>query len=327
VPISHRNSKDKAARRRISAITIGVRHRRDLGDIGLAASIAEVWLLHPVVITPGNVLIAGERRLAACAFLRWREVPVTVVDLDKVMQGEFAENGERKDFTPSEAVAIKRAIEPIERTEAKERQAAAGPASGRGEKNGTGSRKLPTPVRGRAADKAAKATAKAPHTLDKAEGIVAAAEAAPDEFGKLLPDMDRTGWVNGPYRRPPWSSSASGSLAQGKSITAPAEAFDVVTNPPFRLARVFVEQALTLGARKTAVIFPTARLNAARWLEPLPLVKIYLLTPRPSMPAGEVIARGERPRGGRMDFAWLVFNHGHSAPPELRWRHRERSGT
>ena len=152
VSISHRNSKDKAATRRISAITIGVRHRRDLGDIeGLAASIAEVGLLHPVVITPGNVLIAGERRLAACAFLRWREVPVTVVDLDKVVKGEFAENSERKDLTLSEAVAIKRAIEPIERAEAKERQAAAGPASGRGKKNGTGSGKLPTPVRGRGA--------------------------------------------------------------------------------------------------------------------------------------------------------------------------------
>ena len=117
--ISHRNSKDKAATPRISALTIGVRHRRDLGDIeGLAASIAEVWLLQPVVITPGNVL-------------------------------------------------IKRAIEPIERAEAKERQAAA--------------------------DKAAKATGKARHTHDKAEAIVAAAEAAPDEFGKLLADIDRTG--------------------------------------------------------------------------------------------------------------------------------------
>lgn len=108
---------------------------------------------------------------------------------------------------------------------------------------------------------------------------------------------------------------------------APTDVFSVVTNPPFKLARAFVERALTLGARKTAVIFPTARLNAARWLEPLPLAKIYLLTPRPSMPPGEVIARGERPGGGRMDFAWLVFNHGHSGPPELRWLHRDRSGT
>ena len=98
---------------------------------------------------------------------------------------------------------------------------------------------------------------------------------------------------------------------------APAEAFNVVTNPPFRLARAFVERALTLGAVKTAIIFPTARLNAARWLKPLPLAKIYLLTPRPSMPPGEVIARGERPGGGKTDFCWLVLDRTHSGPPRI----------
>jgi hypothetical protein len=108
---------------------------------------------------------------------------------------------------------------------------------------------------------------------------------------------------------------------------APAEAFNVVTNPPFRLARAFVERALELGAKKTAMIFPTARLNAARWLEPLPLAKIFLLTPRPSMPPGEVIARGEKPGGGKMDFCWLVFDRNHSGPIELRWLHRDGSGT
>jgi hypothetical protein len=94
-------------------------------------------------------------------------------------------------------------------------------------------------------------------------------------------------------------------------------------NPPFKLARAFVERALKLGAKKTAIIFPTARLNAARWLEPLPFAKIYLLTPRPSMPPGEVIARGERPGGGKTDFAWMVFDHSHIGPPELRWLHRD----
>ena len=104
---------------------------------------------------------------------------------------------------------------------------------------------------------------------------------------------------------------------------APAETFNVVTNPPFGLARDFVERALTLGAVKTAIIFPTARLNAARWLKPLPLAKIYLLTPRPSMPPGEVIARGEKPGGGKTDFCWLVLDHTHSGSPELAWLHRD----
>ena len=104
---------------------------------------------------------------------------------------------------------------------------------------------------------------------------------------------------------------------------APAAVFSIVTNPPFRLARAFVERALTLGAVKTAIIFPTARLNSARWLKPLPLAKSYLLTPRPSMPPGEVIGRGEKPGGGKTDFCWLLFDRTHSGPPELWWLHRD----
>jgi hypothetical protein len=117
-----------------------------------------------------------------------------------------------------------------------------------------------------------------------------------------------------------------GCGARHDFLTAPAlttGAFSVVTNPPFALAREFVERALTLGAAKVAVIFPTARLNAARWLEALPLSRIWLLTPRPSMPPGNVILRGEKPGGGKTDFAWLVFDRTYSGPPVMRWLHRD----
>jgi hypothetical protein len=175
-------------------------------------------------------------------------------------------------------------------------------------------------------------------------------------------------------------------LTAAAPTTAP---FNVVCNPPFKLARQFVEYALALGALKTMIIFPTARLNAARWLEPqtveglalnlayttvvnawlakypkgqlknftnrnemaralfqrdaaeylalaesqlpaerekalpLPLAKIYLLTPRPSMPPGDMIARGEKPGGGKTDFCWLVFDRTYIGPPTLRWLHRD----
>ena len=46
----------------------------------------------------------------------------SVVDLDKVIHGEVAENVFRQDFRPSEMVAIARALEPILRKEAKARQ-------------------------------------------------------------------------------------------------------------------------------------------------------------------------------------------------------------
>ena len=96
---------------------------RILGDIeGLAESIDEIGLLHPVVVRTDGTLIAGVRRLAACKLLGWREIPVTVVDITKVLRGEHDENVCRKDFTWSEAVAIKREIEEEEKTAAKERQ-------------------------------------------------------------------------------------------------------------------------------------------------------------------------------------------------------------
>jgi ParB family transcriptional regulator, chromosome partitioning protein len=52
--------------RDISEIKIGKRYREDLGDIDeLAASIAELGLLHPIVVSQHNLLLAGERRLEA----------------------------------------------------------------------------------------------------------------------------------------------------------------------------------------------------------------------------------------------------------------------
>ena len=50
--------------------------------------------------------------------------PDTFGDLEEVVRGEFAENAIRKDFTPSEAVAIGRALESLERDAARERQEA-----------------------------------------------------------------------------------------------------------------------------------------------------------------------------------------------------------
>ena len=174
----------------IAKIHIGKRHRRDLGDVdGLAASIAELGLLHPVVIGPDGALIAGERRLEACKALGWTHVPVTVVELHKIARGEFAENAVRKDFTLSEAVAIKRALEPIERAAAKERMRAGKPS----EKFSEG--------RGNALDKIAQVAGKHRTTLTRAEAIVAAAEREPDKYGHLLRRMDKTGRVNGVFKQ------------------------------------------------------------------------------------------------------------------------------
>ncbi len=94
-------------------IRIGERHRKDMGDLEvLAASIATVGLLHPPVVTEDGLLICGERRfLAMRDILRWKKIPVIVLHVSSIVAGEYAENEIRKDFTPSERVAIAKAIE------------------------------------------------------------------------------------------------------------------------------------------------------------------------------------------------------------------------
>jgi ParB-like chromosome segregation protein Spo0J len=63
----------------IASITVGPRIRQDFGDIdALAASIAELGLLHPVVIDRHCKLLAGERRLRAAVKLGWTTIPATI---------------------------------------------------------------------------------------------------------------------------------------------------------------------------------------------------------------------------------------------------------
>lgn len=101
---------------------------------------------------------------------------------------------------------------------------------------------------------------------------------------------------------------------------------NIVTNPPYDKMSEFVTHAVKRSRYKTAVVFPLARLPAAQdWLEPLPLKRVYLLRPRPSMPPGRYIKAGNKPQGGRVDYCWLVFEHGCSEDPKLKWLYRDRS--
>lgn len=95
----------------IADIAIGDRFRKELGDIaGLADSIKEQGLLQPIGVTDRNELVFGERRLRAFQSLGWSRIPVRRVSVTSIVEGEFAENDIRKDFTPSERVAIAEAV-------------------------------------------------------------------------------------------------------------------------------------------------------------------------------------------------------------------------
>lgn len=99
---------------------------------------------------------------------------------------------------------------------------------------------------------------------------------------------------------------------------------NIVCNPPFNVAGKFMRHAIDMeGVQKVAMVFPTARLNAAHWLRETPLARVWLMTPRPSMPPGQSIAAGEKPSGGKTDFCWLVFTKDRIGPADLRWLRRD----
>jgi ParB-like chromosome segregation protein Spo0J len=203
-------------------IRVGKRHRHQTGDVRtLAASIERLGLLHPVVVDGNGRLVAGARRLAAVRLLGWRDVPVRVVrnlsDAADALRAERDENVERKAFVPSEIVTIARALEPLERAEAKERLKHGGRPK-RGQKRSG----LPDQSTGNRRDKLAAVVGTSGRTLDKARAVVEAAEADPRRYRPLVVEMDRTGNVSAAFahlQRLQWQAQA----AKARLVTLPKD--------------------------------------------------------------------------------------------------------
>lgn len=108
-------------------IEVGERARVDLGDLAdLMASIRQLGLIQPIVVTADNKLIAGGRRLESCRRLGLDEVPVVVAehihDAVDLLKAERDENTCRKPMAASELIALGRQIEALEKPLATERR-------------------------------------------------------------------------------------------------------------------------------------------------------------------------------------------------------------
>lgn len=182
---------------RIADIRQGERARKDMGDIaGLAKSIQEHGMLHPVVVLEDGTLVAGGRRIAAAGMLGMEEVPVTVVNVADLLSAERDENEVRKDLTPSEAVALGKLIE-------EQHRAASAPARHVQRVNAglkrQGMAQIPAPASqevpaGPSADVAAAALGMSPASYQRAKRVVLAAEADPS-LADIVEKMDQTGGI------------------------------------------------------------------------------------------------------------------------------------
>ncbi|QBR91863.1 ParB N-terminal domain-containing protein [Nocardioides euryhalodurans] len=115
--------------RQIDSITVGVRHRRDLGDMSaLMRSIEEVGLLQPVTVTPDGVLVCGWRRLEALRRLGRRTLSVWVrsgiSDQLSHLLAQQDENEQRKPLSPVEAARLYDEIKVLEKEDSQRRQSA-----------------------------------------------------------------------------------------------------------------------------------------------------------------------------------------------------------
>lgn len=184
----------------IKHLKVENRFRKVLAGIdALAASIKKVGLLHPLVVDENYNVIAGSRRLAAVKKLGWEHVDChfcsNVNDAVKALIAERDENTCRQQLTPSESVALGKAIEAIE----------AGKALIRRQQNlfkrqNSGTSETDARENGRTDDKVAAAVGMGRTTYRQAKEVVNAAEANPSLNG-VVKEMDVTGKVAPAHRK------------------------------------------------------------------------------------------------------------------------------
>jgi ParB family chromosome partitioning protein len=125
----------------LDAITIGVRHRKELGDLEpLMASIAKHGLLQPITLTPQLVLVCGWRRLQAMRRLGWTHTRPWwrpgLSDGATTVLAEHDENFLRQAYSKSEQATLFRELKSVLQQEAVRRKAVhwfGGPATSPGD--------------------------------------------------------------------------------------------------------------------------------------------------------------------------------------------------
>jgi len=159
--------------------------KRDQGDIsGLAQSIKENGLLQLPIVNQKGELIIGGRRLEAVKLLKMKEMPcieVPTKDRDDEFRKALAENVQRKNFSPSEMVALAKQLRP--QIELKRKR-------GRPKKGVKF-----TPFREKAREIVASQLNTSWRTLEKAEEIIASKDK------DLIDKMDKDGKVDAVYKK------------------------------------------------------------------------------------------------------------------------------
>lgn len=112
-----------------------------------------------------------------------------------------------------------------------------------------------------------------------------------------------------------------------------ANVANIVTNPPYgfdgdggRLEERAIRLALERSERQVAAFCDVRLVKRGAFLEalPVPLQRVLFISPRPSCPPGPDLESGKtKATGGRTDYAWYIWTHGHVGPPVISWLRRD----
>jgi hypothetical protein len=93
---------------------------------------------------------------------------------------------------------------------------------------------------------------------------------------------------------------------------------NVITNPPYSLAKEFIEKSLQITNKKVAMLLKLVALESANRYEMWrnsPLETVYVFSKRLKIYKNGVIGKNS----GLICFAWFIFNHNYKGKPNIDW--------
>ena len=101
------------------------------------------------------------------------------------------------------------------------------------------------------------------------------------------------------------------------------KADNVVTNPPFKYAKEFIEKSLKDTTGKVAMFCKIQLLEGVSrrgMFDNTPLKTVYVFTKRQTpLPNGSPFDENGKKWASTMCFAWFVWEHGYEGKPSIEW--------
>lgn len=101
------------------------------------------------------------------------------------------------------------------------------------------------------------------------------------------------------------------------------KADNVITNPPFKYAKEFIEKSLHDTTGKVAMFCKIQLLEGvsrSKMFEDTPLKTVYVFTKRQNpLRNGSPVDENGKKWASTMCFAWFVWEHGYEGSPEIKW--------